>query len=49
MCRKNQLIAVAAAAFGLGLLVATCFESMFLCGCIGVVLIAIGVFFWGKK
>lgn len=49
MCRKNQLIAAAAAAFGLGLLVATCFESMLLCGCIGVVLIAIGVLFWGRK
>lgn len=49
MCRRNQLAGACAACFGLGLLVATCFESLFLCGCIGVVLIGGGCFVFIRK
>ena len=42
MCRRNQLLGACASCFGLGMLLATCFESMFLCGCIGVILICGG-------
>jgi membrane-bound ClpP family serine protease len=49
MCRKNQLIGVALAAFGLGLLVASFFESPFFCGCIGLIALAAGVVILQKK
>lgn len=49
MCRKNQLLGAVAVGFGLGLLVATCFESMFFCGCVGVVLLAVGGLFILRK
>lgn len=31
------------ACFGLGLLVATCFESLFFCGCLGALLMGGGI------
>jgi len=49
MCRKNQMLGAAAAGFGLGLLIATCFESMFFCGCIGAVLLAVGCLVFLRK
>lgn len=49
MCRKNQLLGVALASFGLGLLVAGCFGSLFFCGCVGIVVIVIGIGILQKK
>ena len=49
MCRKNQLIGVALGAFGLGLLVASLFQSLFFCGCVGVGCITIGIVILQKK
>ncbi len=49
MCRKNQLLGIATAAFGLGLLVASCFESAFLCGCVGIAAIVVGIVILQKK
>lgn len=40
---------VASAAFGLGLLVAGFFESVFFCGCVGIGAIVLGVVFLQKK
>lgn len=48
MCRRNQLLGVAAIAFGLGLLVGSQMESGFLCGCVAIGLIALGVL-WQRK
>ena len=36
------MLGACAACFGLGLLIATCFESAFLCGCLGVIMICGG-------
>lgn len=49
MCRRNQLLGVALAAFGLGLLVAGFFESAFFCGCVGIGSIVVGIVFLQKK
>ena len=49
MCRKNQLLCVAAAAFGLGLLVSGLFVSFFWCGCLGLVLLVAGICLGRKK
>ena len=49
MCRRNQLLGVAALAFGLGLLVCSWFESGFVRICFGVGLAAMGILFLQKK
>lgn len=49
MCRKNQLLGVAALAFGLGLLMCGWFESGFLRICFGVGLVVTGVVLLQKK
>ena len=49
MCRKNQLLGIAALAFGLGLLVCGWFESGFVRICFGIGLVAVGVFLLQKK
>lgn len=49
MCRRNQLAGGCLTCFGLGLLVATCFESLFLCGCLGALLMGGGFFVIVKK
>jgi hypothetical protein len=49
MCRRNQLCGVGMMCFGLGLLVAGFFESVFFCGCIGVAMIIGGFAFFQKK
>lgn len=49
MCRKNQLLGCCAGAFGLGLLVGYCIESGFLCICIGIGLILVGLSFLKQK
>ena len=49
MCRKNQLIGVAISSFGLGFLVASFFESPFFCGCLGLIILAVGVVILQKK
>lgn len=49
MCRRNQLFGVALAAFGLGLLLASCLESGFLCGCFGVIAMVLGILMLQKK
>lgn len=43
MCRRNQLLGIALAGFGLGLLMACFFESGFFCGCIGLIAIGVGL------
>ncbi len=49
MCRRNQLWGVALMAFGIGLLMASLFESTFFSGCVGAVAIAVGVGVLQKK
>ena len=49
MCRRNQLWGVALMAFGIGLLMASLFESTFFCGCVGAVAVAVGVGVLQKK
>lgn len=49
MCRRNQLAGASLASFGFGLLIATCFESLFFCGCVGVILIGGGFLVLVKK
>ncbi len=49
MCRRNQILGTALAAFGLGLLVAGFFESVLFCGCIGIGCIAVSVVILQKK
>lgn len=49
MCRKNQLLGVALMAFGLGLFIATFFESALFCGCLGFGVVAVGVVVTQKK
>lgn len=49
MCRRNQLAGACGICFGLGLLIATCFESLFLCGCVGVIFIGVGFFGFVRK
>lgn len=49
MCRRNQLCGVALMAFGLGILAAAFFESVFFCGCLGFGGIVVGVVVLQKK
>ncbi len=49
MCRRNQLCGVAAAGFGLGLLVASFLESALFCSCLGAGCVAVGILFLQKK
>jgi membrane-bound ClpP family serine protease len=49
VCRKNQLLGVALLGFGLGFLLASFFESGFLCGCLGLIAMVAGVVCLQKK
>ena len=49
MCRKNQLLGIAALGLGAGLLLCFWFESEFIRCCVGVLLIASGFFLLQKK
>ena len=49
MCRRNQLLGIAALAFGVGLLVCCWFESGFVRNCLGVGLVAVGILLLQKK
>lgn len=49
MCRRNQLLGIAALAFGLGLLTGCWFESEFVRNCWGIILIAVSIFVLQKK
>lgn len=49
MCRRNQLLGVALAGFGAGLVVACLFESAFFCGCFGLAALCAGLCFLRKK
>ncbi len=49
MCRRNLLLGVFAAGFGLGLIAACFFESTVFCGCVGVACIAAGILLLQKK
>lgn len=49
MCRRNQLLGVALAGFGLGLLAACFFESGFFCCCVGITILLVGFAFLKKK
>ncbi len=49
MCRRNQLLGVALAAFGLGLLAASLFESVLFCGCCGLGCVFVGIIVLQKK
>lgn len=49
MCRKNQILCVAIAAFGLGMLISGLFDSFFWCGCLGLVFLIVGICMGKKK
>ena len=49
MCRRNQLIGMVLLGFGAGLLVASFFESLFFCGCLGLITMTGGVIVIRKK
>jgi hypothetical protein len=49
LCRRNQVIGIAAMALGAGLLLCFCFESDFMRCCAGVVLIGSGFVMLQKK
>lgn len=49
MCRRNQLWGFAAIAFGLGMFFCGCFESRFLCNCVGFAVIIVGFFMLKNK
>lgn len=49
MCRKNQLLSIAVAAFGLGLLLSGLFDSFFWCSCVGLVFLIVGICLGKKK
>lgn len=49
MCRRNQLLGLGLLAFGLGLVVGCWMESEFVCNCLGIGLIAVGVLVLQKK
>lgn len=49
MCRRNQLLGVGIIGFGLGLLAAGLFESVFFCGLVGVSVIVVGVVVFQKN
>ena len=48
MCRKNQILGIALASFGVGLVVSGLFESFFWCCCVGMVTVVVG-FSFGRK
>ena len=49
MCRKNLLLGCSLVAFGLGMLVASFFESGFSSGLLGVAIIVAGILLLRKK
>ena len=49
MCRRKQMFGVALLGFGVGLLVASFFESGFFCGCLGLMIMVAGVVCLQKK
>ena len=49
MCRRKQMFGVALLGFGVGLLVASLFDSGFFCGCLGLMIMVAGVVCWQKK
>lgn len=49
MCRRNQLAGGCLACLGVGMLIATFFESMLLCGCIGVLMVGGGILVISRK
>lgn len=49
MCRRNQLLGVLIAGIGIGLLMASLFESGFFCSCVGICLIVSGVLVLQKR
>ncbi len=49
MCRKNQVIGIAAIAFGIGILVGGQIGSGLWCSCVAVGVIAAGLTFLQKK
>ena len=49
MCRRNQMLGLGLLGFGVGLLVASFFESGFFCGCLGLMIMVVGVICLQKK
>ncbi len=49
MCRKHQILGIAVGSFGLGMLAAVFCESMLFCGCVGLILAAVGLWLLQKK
>lgn len=49
MCRKNHMWALAAIAFGIGLLIGLWIESGFVQGCMGMGFIGFGFFLFQRK
>lgn len=49
MCRRNQLLGVGLGCIGIGMLISCFFESGFFCCCIGIGLVAAGLFVLQKK
>ena len=49
MCRRNQLLGVAAVGVGIGMLLACFFESGFFCCCAGIGLVITGVLVLPKR
>lgn len=49
MCRRNQLWAFVLIAFGLGLLVGLCLSSGFVCCCLGIGAVVMGLFVLQRK
>lgn len=43
MCRRNQMLGIGLIGFGLGLLAASLFESVFFCGFVGVSICVVGI------
>lgn len=49
MCRKNQMIGLGVSGFGLGLLAACFFESVYFCVFVAVAMLVLGVVIMQKK
>lgn len=49
MCRRNQLLGVAAMAFGVGLMVGGHLATGFWCGFAGFIFLAVGISLCAKK
>lgn len=49
MCRKNQMLGLGLMGFGAGLLCAGFFESVYLCGFVGITALVVGVVVMQKK